>query len=156
MLLSRNQFFLVLAVLAHVALYMPRILWINHSERTFGLVWFMGHTLELNGSISGHLVILFQAGKDSVTFNTADNWNLKVGDTIPVRYQKTDPSDAKVDIRIAMWGDIWVNSLVPELVLLILFVTPNRFDPLIPWKSKIRIGIRPFLKIIPPPLESGD
>jgi hypothetical protein len=48
-----------------------------------------------------------------------------------------------------MWEDVLINSLLPLLTLLILFITPGRFDPLIPWKARIRIGIKPLIKIIP-------
>ena len=46
-------------------------------------------------------------------------------------------------------GGMLVFALYPLLVFLILFLTPDRFDPLIPRHSKILIGIRPFIKIIP-------
>ena len=149
MLLSRTQFFLVLLLLVLGPFYVPRLVWLNRSEKATGLACFMGHTLELHGVISSHLVILFKAGKDSVFFDAADNVGYKVGDRIPIRYQRANPSDARIDIPVCIWGDVWVNSLLPELVLLVLFITPGRFDPLIPWKAKVRIGIKPFIKIIP-------
>jgi hypothetical protein len=37
----------------------------------------------------------------------------------------------------------------PMLVLLVLYLTPDRLDPLIPWRSKLLIGIHPFIQIIP-------
>jgi hypothetical protein len=148
MVFRRSQFFLMLSILLLGAFYVPRLLWLNSSEKTTGLAWFMGHTLELHGDISQHLVILFKAGKDSVTFNGAGNVGFRVGDAVPVRYQKDNPSDARIDVAICIWGDIWVNSLLPEVVLLVLFITPDRFDPLIPWNARIRIGIKPLIKII--------
>ena len=47
------------------------------------------------------------------------------------------------------WSGTLVFALCPLLVLLILFLTPDRFDPLVPKKSTILIGIKPFIKIIP-------
>ncbi len=135
MLLTRNQFFLVLSILLLGPFYVPRLIWLNRSEKAVGLACFMGHTLELHGDISSHLVILFKAGKDSIFFNAADNVGFKVRD--------------RVNIPVCIWGDVWVNSLLPELVLLILFITPRRFDPLIPWKAGVRLGIKPLIKIIP-------
>lgn len=149
MLLSRTQFFLVLLILLLGSFYVPRLIWLCRSEKAAGRAWFMGHTLELDGSVSGHLVILFRAGQDSAMFNGAANVGFRVGDPVPVRYRRADPSDARIDIPVCIWGDVWVNSLLPELVLLILFITPGRFDPLIPWKARIRLGIKPFIKIIP-------
>lgn len=48
-----------------------------------------------------------------------------------------------------IWGASFVYSLFPLLILLVLLFTPENLNPLIPRKSKILIGIRPFIKIIP-------
>lgn len=48
-----------------------------------------------------------------------------------------------------VWGASFVYSLFPLCILLVLFFTPERLDPLIPRKSKVLIGIRPFIKIVP-------
>jgi hypothetical protein len=149
MLLTRNQFFLVLSILLLGPFYGPRLIWLARSRTTTGKVWFIGHTLELQGDISSHLVILFKAGRDSFSFN-AGGGHYKPGDPVPVRYQKADPPDARINTPFNIWADLWVNSLLPELVLLILFITPRRFDPLIPRKARVRLGIKPFIKIIPP------
>jgi hypothetical protein len=47
-----------------------------------------------------------------------------------------------------VWGASFVYSLFPLLILLVLLFTPERLDPLIPRKSRILIGIRPFIKIV--------
>jgi hypothetical protein len=47
-----------------------------------------------------------------------------------------------------VWGASFVYSLFPLLILLVLLFTPDRLDPLIPRKSKVLIGIRPFIKIV--------
>lgn len=147
MLLTRNQFFLVLSILLLSPFYVPRLIWLARSKTTTGKVWFIGHTLELQGNISSHLVILFKAGGDPFFFNAGGHF--KVGDPVPVRYNKAHPADARINTTFNMWADLWVNSLLPELVLLILFITPSRFDPLIPWKARVRLGIKPLIKIIP-------
>ena len=147
MLLTRTLFFLVLLVVLLSPFYGPRLIWLARSKTTTGKVWFVGHTLELQGDISSHLVIIFKAGRDSFTFNAGGHF--RVGDPVPVRYDTANPADARINTAFGIWGDIWVNSLLPELVLLILFITPGRFDPLIPWKAKVRIGIKPLIKIIP-------
>jgi hypothetical protein len=48
-----------------------------------------------------------------------------------------------------VWGASFVYALFPLMILLVLFFTPERLDPLVPRKSKILIGIRPFIKIVP-------
>jgi len=148
MLLTRTQFFLVLSILLLGPFYVPRALWLIHSGKATGRGWFVGHTLELQGDITAHLVIIFRAGNDSVFFNGAGG-KFHVGDSVPVRYQKDNPSNARINTFQGMWDDILINSLLPLLTLLILYITPARFDPLIPWKAKIRIGIKPLIKIIP-------
>jgi hypothetical protein len=46
-------------------------------------------------------------------------------------------------------GGAIVLELFPLLVVTVLFLTPNRFDPLIPWRSKILLGLRPFIRVLP-------
>lgn len=52
-------------------------------------------------------------------------------------------------IPLYIWGPTFVYSLFPLLVLLVILFTPERLDPLIPKKSKVLLGIRPFIKIVP-------
>jgi hypothetical protein len=147
MVLTRNQFFMVLLPLLLGPFYVPRLLWVIHSEKATGRGWFVGHTLELQGNITEHLVVIFQAGDDSVFFNGGGKFH--VGDVVPVRYQKENPSDARINTFFGVWADTLINSLLPLLTLLILYITPARFDPLIPWKARVRLGTKPFIKIIP-------
>ena len=53
------------------------------------------------------------------------------------------------NIPLDIWAPTVVYSLFPLLILLVLLLTPERLDPLIPAKSKVLLGIRPFIKIIP-------
>jgi hypothetical protein len=53
------------------------------------------------------------------------------------------------NIPLQIWAPTVVYSLFPLLILLVLLLTPERLDPLIPAKSKILLGRRPFIKIIP-------
>lgn len=148
MVMGRNGFFLLLLLVCVVPFYGYKICWLCTSRRATGVGWFVGHTLELNGAVTAHLVVLFQVGGDSVWFNAETRLG-NVGERIPVRYQRNDPSDARVDVPLAIWGDTVVNSLLPVGVMLILFLTPNRFDPLIPWGCRVVIGGRPVIKILP-------
>jgi hypothetical protein len=50
---------------------------------------------------------------------------------------------------IEVLGAIMVFALFPILITLVLFLTPDRFDPLIPWRSKVLIGFRPLIRILP-------
>ena len=53
------------------------------------------------------------------------------------------------DIPIEIWGNSLAYALWPSLIFLVIFLTPEKFDPLIPKKSTIVLGIKPFIKIIP-------
>ncbi|HTQ65485.1 MAG TPA: hypothetical protein VMI12_11860 [Puia sp.] len=55
-------------------------------------------------------------------------------------------------IPFEVWAPTFVFALFPLLILFVLYFTPNRLDPLIPWKSKIMIGVRPFLRVVSPSL----
>lgn len=52
------------------------------------------------------------------------------------------------NIPFHTWAPSFVFSLFPMLILLVLFLTPDRLDPVIPWKSKIIIGFKPFIQIV--------
>ena len=150
MLLTRLKFFIILFVFLVAPFYAHKMLWLIHSQKTTGTVYFMGHSLEVNGSITAHLVIQFRAGRDSISFNADPNFGYGRGDLVSVRYQKDHPSDARVNTFPHIWGDTIIYSLLPLLILIVLFLTPDRLDPLIPKKSNILIGTKPFLKIIRP------
>jgi hypothetical protein len=57
------------------------------------------------------------------------------------------------NIPLHIWAPTVVYSLFPLLILLVLLLTPERLDPLIPVKSTVLLGIRPFIKIIPKPID---
>ncbi len=48
-----------------------------------------------------------------------------------------------------VWVSTFILALHPLLVLLILFLTPERYDPLIPRKSKIVVGLNPLVRVFP-------
>ncbi len=50
---------------------------------------------------------------------------------------------------VSIWGASVVYSLFPLLILLVLFFTPGYLDPLFPKGSKILIGVKPFITIVP-------
>lgn len=51
-------------------------------------------------------------------------------------------------IPLEIWAPTVVYSQWPLLILLVLLLTPERLDPLIPRRSKILLGIRPFIKVV--------
>ena len=49
-----------------------------------------------------------------------------------------------------VWEGTMVFATFPLLCILAAFLTPERFDPLIPNGSIIHVGMRPFIRIVPP------
>lgn len=149
MLLRRNQFFLLLLLIFVAPIVAYKVRWITRSEKTRGIMCFTGHTLTPLGT-SSHPVIRFRAGHDSIFFNGNANVDYHEGALVPVRYQKDNPYDARIDIPTSIWGDTLAWTLYPFLVILVLYLTPERWHPLIPRKSRIRLQpMRPFIRIIP-------
>ena len=48
-----------------------------------------------------------------------------------------------------IWAGTLVFALFPLLILLVLFLTPDRFDPLIPRGARVLLGYRPLIRILP-------
>ncbi|HEY8967516.1 MAG TPA: hypothetical protein VIM64_00450 [Puia sp.] len=126
-----------------------KLYWLARSQRTTGIMCFTGHTLTSLG-ISSHPVILFTIGKDSIFFNGNSNLDLAPGSPVPVRYWRDNPSEARINNTLSLWGDTLAWSLYPFLVLLVLYITPSRFEPLIPSGAHIRLDSqKPFIHIVP-------
>jgi hypothetical protein len=47
-----------------------------------------------------------------------------------------------------IWSSTIVFALYPLLVLLVLYLTPDRFDPLIPRNAKVLLGGRSVIKVL--------
>lgn len=147
MLLNKNKFFLLLFVMAFGPFLAYKLVWIARSEKVNGVMGFVGksYTGQL---IHYYSVISFQAGKDTIWMNGNDNIFFKKGEAVPIRYQKNDPQDARLDIFPSMWGDTIVYGGIPVAILLLLYLHPHIF----PRRTKFRLsGKRPFLQVIPPP-----
>jgi hypothetical protein len=148
--LSRNIFFLLLLMIFDLPWVGYKFYWLVRSQRTMGVMCFTGHTLETIG-LSSHPVIRYKAGKDSLFLNGNANFSFKEGELVPVRYQTDTPSDARIDIPLSIWGDTLAWCLYPLLVILVLFLTPAKLDPLIPVKAGIQLNSKkPFIHIISP------
>jgi hypothetical protein len=46
-------------------------------------------------------------------------------------------------------GGAMILDLYPLLTVFVLYLTPNRFDPLIPWRSKILLGGKTLIRVLP-------
>lgn len=149
MTFSRNQFFLLLFSTSILPFFAYKLVWLETTRKTNGIVYFIGHgNLGSALGITTYPVIRFETGKDTVEFKGNINLDINPGDIVSIRYQRNDPSDAKINTAICIWGDTLAYAFFPFLVLLIIFFIPERFDPIIPKKSKILIGKNPIIRII--------
>jgi hypothetical protein len=146
MTLSRNLFFLLLLALGLMPLFVIKLVWLAGSEKASGTMCFVGHgNLGSVLGISTYPVIEFKTGKDSFSFNGNVNIPFKNGEIVPVRYQRDNPVDAKINLFTCIWGDTLAYELTPFLILMVIFFHPD----LIPRKAKISMGRqKPYIKLV--------
>ena len=61
----------------------------------------------------------------------------------------TSGAGAGYHLPLEVWTGSLIFALFPLLTLLVILLTPERWDPLIPRNSKVLIGINPFITILP-------
>lgn len=98
--------------------------------------------------MSTYAVIDFNAENQKFSIRSEISTDLKRGETVPVLYQKENPNDAVINDFMNVWLGTFSYAIFPGLVIIVLFIMPERFDPIVPRKSKILIGKNPFIKII--------
>jgi len=145
MIISRFQIFLFLFLIFITPFFVQKAVWIMNSNKTNGRMWFKGYAMELQ-SISSHAVIIFKSGKDSIIFNGRLEPDLKEGSIVPVRFQVTNPKDARIDSFMSLWGDTIVFALHPFLALLVILLTTLFIEPIIPRELRFSIP-KPFLRL---------
>ncbi len=151
MLFSRTQFFLLLLLLLVGPFFLPKLYWFAVSRTAVGWVYYTSGELDGLAGTKKSLIIRFSRGKDTIEFRGNIYFRLSDNALVPVRYSRFDPADARIDRPVCIWGDTLVNSLLPLGIWLVLLLTPNRFDPLIPWgcSCRLRWGWPP-VKIVAP------
>lgn len=148
MLLSRGLFFLLLFFLLPGPFLAPKLFWVLSSHRTVGRVYFTGGVLDPLDGTTKYLVIRFPLRKDTIEFQSNLYFHWPDDTPVMVRYSRFDPYDARLDVPACIWGDTLVKLLLPLGIWLVLLLTPNRFDPLIPWGSKVQLRWRkPFIRV---------
>lgn len=143
MTVRRPIFFLCAFLLLTSPFLIYKIKWLSGSAKATGMVGFTGQSY--TGQI-GHTyaVVLFKVGRDTVWFNGFDNLLFPKGAIVPVRYQKNDPWEARIDVFASIWGDTLVYGGIPTLILLVLFLHPA----IIPYRSRLRLSRKkPFIFI---------
>jgi len=150
MLLGRNQFFVLLFLIVVLPFFAVKIIWLAKSKETIGVMSFIGHD-DIGSALgmSTYAVIGFKPDKDSVFLHSSVALNFTSGERISIRYQKNNPADAVVNDFFNIWMGTISYAIFPLLIVIVLYVMPERFDPLIPRKSKVLIGKGSLIKIIP-------
>jgi hypothetical protein len=132
-------------VIINLPIPIYKLLWLATSTETTGTMYFLGHgNLGSVLGISTYPVIWFKAGHDTIYFNGNVNIPLKEGERVSVRYQKSDPDDAKINTFSCIWGDSLAYELGPVLIFIIIFFHPD----LVPRKSRILLGTKPIIKFV--------
>ena len=141
---NRMQFFLLLITLFVVPFIVYKIVWLSRSTSTNGIMCFMGKAQE-GQLVRVYPVIKFSSdGIDTVFFNGNDDLQFKRGDMVPVRFKISDPTDAKINQFTGIWMDTIVSAAIPLIIILIIFLHRD----IIPKRSKIIIGKKPFVKFV--------
>ena len=146
MIIRKTTLFLFLFSIVITPFLVHKLLWIVRSAKADGTMGFVGKSYT-GTLVHFYAVISFRVGKDTIWFNGNDNILYKEGETVPVRYQKKNPYEARINIFPSMWGDTLVYGGAPVLVLLMLFLHPQIF----PRQSRFRLsGKKPFIHLVAP------
>ena len=144
MIFGRLSFFLILLLLVVSPFFLTKLIWLSGTKLTTATVSFMGK--RYSGVFTDvYPVIVFTAGKDSIWFDGDNDLVLEEGQTIPVRYTLSNPSDARIATFRGLWVDTLVYSAVPAIVILALSCHPL----VIPYRSRVRVlRKKPYLQLV--------
>lgn len=149
MLITRTSFFAGLFLLLVGPFFVPKLFWLLCSRRTVGKVLFTGGVLDPINGTTKYLVMQFPLGRDTIEFQSNVYFRWPQDTAVMIRYSRFDPYDARIDVPVCIWGDTLAHVLLPLGIWLVLFLTPNRFDPLVPWGAKVRLGGRwPWIRVM--------
>ena len=144
MVICRTCFFGMLIFLVSTPLLLQKIIWLSGSQKATGTMSFVGKTYAGQMTYQ-YSVIWFMVNRDTIWFNGKNEILFKEGEQVPIRYQRDNPSDARLNVFIAIWGDTLVFGGIPVLVLLVIFLHPE----IIPYRSKVVMTTGfPFIKIM--------
>ena len=135
----------MLFLIVVVPIVATKLFWISSSSKTKGVMAFEGK--EITGQLQRtYAVIMFSAtGKDTVFFNSADEGSFRPGQSVTVLYQRTHPTDARLDTFTGLWMDTVIYSGLFFLFIAIVFFHPE----IIPYRSKVKLlWAPPFIRIV--------
>jgi hypothetical protein len=148
MLLRKSTFFAILFLAVALPFWVTRVIWFLGSKPAIGTMQFKGMGSAGDQLPLSYSVISFRLGKDTIWFNGLGNLGLQSGDPIPIRYRPGNPANARVDIFAGIWGEPFVFSLAPLLVLIVMFVHRK----VVPSGARVRLNLKkPFVQLVLPP-----
>ena len=150
MLFSKNAFFFLLFLLITLPFFLPNIIWLLRSEKTVGKVEGIGAASGISLGRDTYAYVSFLAKNDTFYFHGMDD-DYEKGDVVPLRYQQNNPEDAKVATFNSLWGKTIAYCGAPLVFWIICFFARD----IVPKGAKIRIGEKPFLKLVHPVKRSG-
>src|SRR5688500_13732965 len=115
MLLPRTRFFLMLFIVLIIPIIANKLIWLAGSTKTNGTMSFVGKKYA-GQMVYTYSVVWFMAGKDTIWFNGRNDIIFKEGEQVPVRYQKKNPANARLNVFLAIWGDTVVYGGIPFLI----------------------------------------
>ena len=144
MVIRRTHFFAILFGLVLFPVLLQKIIWLAGSEKTTGTISFVGKRYA-GQMVYSYSVVWFIVDYDTVWFNGKNGLLFKEGQQVPVRYQRKDPTIARLDVFLAIWGDSLVFGGIPLLILLVIFIHRE----IITYRSRVMVtrGF-PFIKIM--------
>lgn len=146
MLLSKTRLFIFLAFIIASPFVIHKLTWIAGSEKTVGMMGFKGKSYA-GTYVHRYSNIQYIAGKDTIWFTGPDNIFFEEGKPVPVRFQRSNHYDARIDLFVPLWGDTIVYGGIPFVILLALFLHPQ----VIPRRSRIKISTKtPVWQLLPP------
>lgn len=143
---SKTGFMGLLTAIFVLPFILYKLAWIARAEPAIGTRSFMGKTL--NGQFSSeYAVIKFTStGNDTVFFNAAEGVQLQPGEQVQILYHKDDMAAARVANFQGLWVDTTIYASIPLILILVIFFHPG----IIPKKSFVVIGKKPFMQLLEP------
>jgi hypothetical protein len=144
--IRRNTFFLLLALVYITVVAGHKLVWLLSSEKKIGIFAFQGLGNALDQFPERSSFIYFVHRNETIWFKAPAGLGLPENSPIPVRFHKNNPQDAKIDSFRGIWLSTIIYGSLPFLVLLVTFFHPH----IVPWRSRVvLIPRKPFIKVIP-------
>jgi hypothetical protein len=136
MVLKRNQFYLLLLGLFISPFILYKIGWLAFSKKTTGTVEYIGETRGRRIGRQAYPVVQFTTdSKHVVTISGDYNLPYAPGDDYPIRYNRFNETDARLDTFWGCWIETVIWSIIVFVIISIIFIRPD----IVPKEKLIKI-----------------